>query len=259
MAALDRLGEREIRTTTAIAGRFHDQPVHTLERVLADRQPLARNQRDLRQLARRLSEEADRASSSPESLTLAVVRAEQQLRQLVSAIDREREILDVDNGRLNQQERALWNQILAIREYVTLAARIHDLLEARIEDLTETDPGRAEALRRDAVYLVQSRRRDLLLQLAVATQGYAALRRIEQGNLDLIWLIRTSTTTTVSALRTALLAAHAQSAGDPGANSWSDELQSIWRDVLTALDQLEARRHESLDKVKRRSDSRPIG
>jgi uncharacterized coiled-coil protein SlyX len=253
VGSIDRLGEREIRTTTAIAARFQDQPIHTLERILTDRQPLARNQHDLRQLVRRLSELAGGASLNTADLTGEIVRVEQQIRRLVAAIDHEREILDVDNGVLNQQERALWAEILAIREYVTLAARIDDLLEARIDGLAQDDPGHARILRDDVLYAVRSRRRDLLLQLAIASQGYAALRRIEQGNLDLIWLIRGATTTTVTALRTALLAARAAPARGTGMASRTAELTDAWREVIDALDRLDVRRRETLDAVHRGS------
>jgi len=119
-------------------------------------------------------------------------------------------VLDVDNGVLNQQERALWTRSVHPR-VAAIAARIDELLEDRITAIAVAQPAAATRLRNEVLYATRSRRRDLLLQLAVATQGYAALRRIEQSNLELVWLMRATTTTTVTAMRTAMLAAHAVS------------------------------------------------
>jgi len=54
---------------------------------------------------------------------------------------------------------------------------------------------------------VRQKRQDLLTQLAVVVQGYLALDLIRKINLELVKGVERATTTTVSALRTAIIAA----------------------------------------------------
>ena len=56
---------------------------------------------------------------------------------------------------------------------------------------------------------IRRRRQDILTHLAVAAQGYAALRTIERTNESLARAIDTAATTTLSAVRAAALAARA--------------------------------------------------
>jgi len=223
--------------------------VRTLEHELADRWPLAASQRELRRIAERLVRLAKDRSRSAEEVARATEDVEERIRELVGAIDAEREVLDVDNGVLNQQERALWTQIRAIRECAAIAARIDEALDDRIEAISVTAPAAATRLRNEVLYATRQRRRDLLLQLSVSTQGYAALRRIEQSNLELIWLMRATTTTTVTAMRTAMLAAHAASRRPSPAASDASQLLEAWRDVIATLDDVERRRKGTLDAV----------
>jgi uncharacterized protein YaaN involved in tellurite resistance len=251
LTSIEQLGEREVRTTTAIASRFGDQPIRTLEHELSDRWPLAASQRELRRLAERLLRFGEDRRRSAEEVGRATADLEERIGELVGAIDSEREIVDVDNGVLNQQERALWTQIHAIRECAAIAARIDEQLEDRIAAIVITEPAVATRLRNEVLYATRSRRRDLLLQLAVATQGYAALRRIEQSNLELIWLMRATTTTTVTAMRTAMLAQHAFAREAAPAAIDADQVLGAWREVIETLDDVERRRQGTLDAVHR--------
>jgi len=251
VAAIERLGDREIRATVAIAASFQDRPVRALAGELADSKAIARNSRELHRIAERLAPGGERDERRQADFARAVARGEDRIRGLIRDLDAAREVLDVDNGRINQQERALWTEIQSIREHVALAAAIDARLDALVADVEDGDPVRARALRDEVQYAVRRRRRDLLLQLAVATQGYAALRRIEQGNLELIWLIRAMATTTVSALRTAALAARLVAADSASATDGLAEVAMAWRDVLEAVDKVEERRAAVLEELTR--------
>ena len=85
-------------------------------------------------------------------------------------------------------------------------------LERRIDGLAGTDPDRGRFLRQDVLFPIRQRLQDILTQLAVATQGYAALRIVEQNNHEVIRAIATATTTTTAALRTAVMVSQAVAA-----------------------------------------------
>jgi uncharacterized protein YaaN involved in tellurite resistance len=61
----------------------------------------------------------------------------------------------------------------------------------------------------DVLFYVRQKRQDLLTQLAVNMQGYLAMDLIRKSNLELIKGVDRATTTTVSALRTAVIVAQA--------------------------------------------------
>jgi uncharacterized protein YaaN involved in tellurite resistance len=64
-------------------------------------------------------------------------------------------------------------------------------------------------LREDMLFYVRQKVQDLLVQLAVSVQGYLALDVIRKNNIELIKGVDRATTTTVSALRTAVVVAQA--------------------------------------------------
>ena len=59
------------------------------------------------------------------------------------------------------------------------------------------------------LFSVRQKHQDLLTQLAVSVQGYLALDLIRRNNVELIKGVQRATTTTVSALRTAVIVAQA--------------------------------------------------
>ena len=76
---------------------------------------------------------------------------------------------------------------------------------------------------------MRQKRQDLLTQLAVSVQGYLALDLIRRNNVELIKGVDRATTTTISALRTAVIVAQALSD------------QKLVLDQITALNRRPAR------------------
>ena len=90
-----------------------------------------------------------------------------------------------------------------------LAEHLDAALEAKIAEIEATDPDKAKALREDVLFYVRQKHQDLLTQLAVSVQGYLALDLVRKNNIELIKGVDRATTTTVSALRTAVIVAQA--------------------------------------------------
>ena len=96
-----------------------------------------------------------------------------------------------------------------LHQYIYVAESLDTRLSATIAELEPTDPERAKALRQDVLFYVRQKHQDLLTQLAVSIQGYLAIDIIIKNNLELIKGVDRATTTTVSALRTAVIVAQA--------------------------------------------------
>jgi uncharacterized protein YaaN involved in tellurite resistance len=96
-----------------------------------------------------------------------------------------------------------------LTQYVYVAEHLDSSLTARIAELEASDPERAKAIKDDVLFYVRQKRQDLLTQLAVSIQGYLAIDLIRKNNLELIKGVDRATTTTISALRTAIIVAQA--------------------------------------------------
>src|SRR6187399_3502871 len=96
-----------------------------------------------------------------------------------------------------------------LNQYVYVAERLDARLAAQVATLEATDPARAKALREDVLFYVRQKHQDLLTQLAVSIQNYLAIDIVIKNNLELIKGVDRAATTTVSALRTAVIVAQA--------------------------------------------------
>src|SRR5437879_12072342 len=88
-----------------------------------------------------------------------------------------------------------------------VARRLDDTVTGKLDSLEAADPEKARALKEDVLFYVRQKRQDLLTQLSVDVQAYLALDLIRRNNIELIKGVERATTTTVSALRTAVIAA----------------------------------------------------
>ena len=92
-----------------------------------------------------------------------------------------------------------------LRQYAFLAGRLDEELTARIagaEDVRAGAPAaeRVNSLRLDVLPIVRRRRREILTQLSIVMQGYAALRIVEDDNAEVIRAVASTISTTTAAL-----------------------------------------------------------
>jgi uncharacterized protein YaaN involved in tellurite resistance len=116
-----------------------------------------------------------------------------------------------DNADIEQEKSNLWSIMGRLRQYAYLAEQLDTGLTQKIAQIETTDPDRAKILKDDLLFPVRQKRQDLLTQLAVSVQGYLALDLIRRNNVELIKGVDRATTTTISALRTAVIVAQALS------------------------------------------------
>ncbi len=117
--------------------------------------------------------------------------------------------LQRDNAALNLEKQQLWSSMARLNQYVYIAERLDAQLSAQIAELDATDPDRAKAMREDVLFYVRQKHQDLLTQLAVSIQNYLAIDIVIKNNIELIKGVDRATTTTISALRTAVVVAQA--------------------------------------------------
>src|SRR4051795_10421167 len=135
--------------------------------------------------------------------------SQKQIDAIVRALYNGQDELRKDNAALNLEKQNLWDSMARLHQYIYIAEKLDAALSARIAGLDATDPQRAKALREDVLFYVRQKHQDLLTQLAVSIQGYLAIDIIIKNNIELIKGVDRATTTTVAALRTAVIVAQA--------------------------------------------------
>jgi uncharacterized protein YaaN involved in tellurite resistance len=96
-----------------------------------------------------------------------------------------------------------------LEQMILLSKTMDERLEDKANELDHSDPAKAKAIRESALFYVRQRTQDLLTQMAVTVQGYLALDLVKKNNVELVKGVDRASTTTVSALRTAVTVAQA--------------------------------------------------
>lgn len=128
---------------------------------------------------------------------------------IIEALYNGQDELRRDNAAIEQERAQLWETMQFLEQYVYIGKQIDSEIESRIMSIESGDPNRAKVLKEDILFYVRQKVQDLLTQLAVSIQGYLALDLIKKNNIELIKGVDRATTTTVSALRTAVIVAQA--------------------------------------------------
>jgi uncharacterized protein YaaN involved in tellurite resistance len=135
--------------------------------------------------------------------------AQSHLNAIIHALADGQDELRKDNQALNLEKQRLWDTMARLNQYVYVAERLDAKLSAKIAELDASNPEQAKSLRDDVLFYVRQKHQDLLTQLAVSIQGYLAMDIVRKNNIELIKGVDRATTTTVSALRTAVIVAQA--------------------------------------------------
>ena len=135
--------------------------------------------------------------------------AQSQLNAILHSLRNGQDELTRDNVALNLEKTNLWATMGRLNQYVYIAERLDTKLAAKIAELELSDPDGAKALRQDVLFYVRQKHQDLLTQLAVSIQNYLAIDITIKNNIELIKGVDRASTTTVSALRTAVIVAQA--------------------------------------------------
>jgi uncharacterized protein YaaN involved in tellurite resistance len=163
--------------------------------------------------------------------------AQKHLDAIIKALYDGQDELRKDNAALEQEKVHLWETMQRLAQYIYIAQHLDKQLEEKITALSATDPEKAKALRDDVLFYVRQKHQDLLTQMAVSIQGYLAIDLVRKNNIELIKGVDRATTTTIAALRTAVVVAQAL------AN------QKLVLDQITALNTTTSNMIESTSKL----------
>jgi uncharacterized protein YaaN involved in tellurite resistance len=220
---IQKLGDEDIKASAGVSNRMLDKPMAAMANGgLTQASVVSRSLLDLRNTVEELDPGRQGDLLSPRKL-LGIIPFGDRLRDyfdkysssqghidaIIKALFSGQDELVRDNAAIEQEKANLWATMGRLRQYIYLGQKLDAALVARIAEIEVSDPDRARVLREDMLFYVRQKVQDLLVQLAVSVQGYLALDVIRKNNVELIKGVDRATTTTVSALRTAVIVAQA--------------------------------------------------
>jgi uncharacterized protein YaaN involved in tellurite resistance len=215
---LTNMGRKQIAEAAGHSNRFLDRPVKAID---ADNGIGA----DLTQL-RRTVEDLDPGRqgnlSTPRKI-LGIIpfgnklgnyfqkyqSAQTHISKILSSLASGKDELLMDNAAIDTERAAMWKSMGQLEQMIHISKALDQKLEDKANELEATDPAKAKAIRETALFYTRQRTTDLLTQMAVTVQGYLALDLVKKNNVELIKGVDRASTTTVSALRTAVTVASA--------------------------------------------------
>jgi uncharacterized protein YaaN involved in tellurite resistance len=215
---LTSMGRKEIAEAAGHSNRFLDRPVKAID---ADTGIGA----DLTQL-RRTVEELDPGRqgnlSTPRKI-LGIIpwgnklgdyfqkyqSSQTHISKILNSLASGKDELLMDNAAIDVERANMWKTMGKLEQMIHISKVMDQKLEEKANELDATDPAKAKAIRETALFYTRQRTTDLLTQMAVTVQGYLALDLVKKNNVELVKGVDRASTTTVSALRTAVTVAQA--------------------------------------------------
>jgi uncharacterized protein YaaN involved in tellurite resistance len=212
---LTTMGRKEIADAAGASNRFLDRPVKAIDSDSGIGS-------DLTELRRTVEALDPKGASKPRKL-LGIIpfgksvdryfdkyrSSQTHISQILSSLANGKDELLMDNAAIDTERANLWKMMHKLEQMIHISKSLDGKLEDKANELDATDPAKAKAIRESALFYTRQRTTDLLTQMAVSVQGYLALDLVKKNNFELVKGVDRASTTTVSALRTAVTVAQA--------------------------------------------------
>ncbi|PSJ39592.1 toxic anion resistance protein [Allosphingosinicella deserti] len=215
---LTNMGRKQIADAAGASNRFLDRPVKAID---ADN-GIGANLSELRRTVEDLDPGKQGNLLAPKKLFGIIPfgskmrnyfdsykSAQSHISSVLSSLASGKDELLMDNAAIDTERASLWKTMGQLEQMIHISKLLDAKLEEKANELDATEPAKAKALRETALFYTRQRTTDLLTQMAVTVQGYLALDLVKKNNVELIKGVDRASTTTVSALRTAVTVAQA--------------------------------------------------
>jgi uncharacterized protein YaaN involved in tellurite resistance len=212
------MGRREIAEAAGQSNRFLDRPVRAMDKESGVGNDLA----ELRRTIEDLDPGRQGNLTAPKKLFGIIPfgnklrnyfdsykSAQSHISTILARLAGGKDELLKDNAAITVERQTLWAAMGRLEQMIHVSKALDAKLEAKAMELETSDPAKAKAIRETALFYVRQRTTDLLTQMAVTVQGYLALDLVKKNNVELVKGVDRASTTTVSALRTAVTVAQA--------------------------------------------------
>jgi uncharacterized protein YaaN involved in tellurite resistance len=223
ISGVHTLANEEIRAAANISNRLLQQPVRAMNSGLFDEgSTISKSLVDLRRKIEELDPTRKANLLQPKKLLGLIPwgssiqdyfrqyeSAQSHLDAIIKSLYNGQDELRKDNAAVEEEKVNAWRIMERLEQYVYVGKKIDAAISAKLGELETSDPEKARVVKEELLFYVRQKVQDLLTQLAVTVQGYLAMDMVRTNNLELIKGVDRATTTTVSALRTAVITAQA--------------------------------------------------
>jgi uncharacterized protein YaaN involved in tellurite resistance len=215
---LTAMGRKEISEAAGASNRFLDRPVKAIDSDTGIGADLTELRKTVEELdpKRHGNLSAGRKlfglipfGGSIKNYFRQYQSSQTHISQILSRLASGKDELLMDNAAIDTERAGLWKTMHKLEQMIHISKRLDQTLEDKAGELDATDPAKAKAIRESALFYTRQRTTDLLTQMAVTVQGYLALDLVKKNNVELVKGVDRASTTTVSALRTAVTVAQA--------------------------------------------------
>ncbi len=224
--ALERIhsmGQRDIEAAASMSNRMLERPVSAMTNGMFDEgSGLGMNLIALRRQVEELDPSRQGDLFAPRKLLGLIPfgnklhdyfqryqSAQSHLNGIIESLKRGKDELMRDNAAIEQEKATLWSLMERQEKYIHIARQLDARLEQKAAEFDLSDPEKGRVVREEMLFYARQKVTDLLTQMAVNVQGYLTLDMVRKNNLELGKGVDRATTTTVAALRTAVMAAQA--------------------------------------------------
>ncbi len=223
ISGVHTLANAEIRAAANISNRLLEQPVRAMKSGLFDEgSAISKSLLDLRVKIEELDPVKQGNLLEPRKLLGFIPwgtkvqdyfrqyqSAQTHLNAIIESLYHGQDELRKDNAAVEEEKANAWRIMERLEQYVYIGKKIDKAIETKLTEIEASDPEKARIVKEELLFYVRQKVQDLLTQLAVTIQGYLAMDMIRKNNLELIKGVDRATTTTISALRTAVIVAQA--------------------------------------------------
>ncbi|HZV19119.1 MAG TPA: toxic anion resistance protein [Sphingobium sp.] len=215
---ITNMGRKEIAEAAGHSNRFLDRPVRAMDSDASVGTDLA----ELRRVIEDLDPGKRGNLLAPKKLFGIIPfgnkmrsyfdsykSSQTHINSILGSLASGKDTLIKDNAAIDVERQNMWATMGRLEQMIHIAKTMDARLESKALELDATDPAKAKAIRESALFYVRQRTQDLLTQMAVTVQGYLALDLVKKNNVELVKGVDRASTTTVSALRTAVTVAQA--------------------------------------------------
>ena len=214
---LTTMGRKEIAEAAGHSNRFLDRPVKAINSdtgIGADLTELRRTVETLDPARGNLSRPRRLFGFIPfgnnlRGYFMKYQSAQTHISKILAALASGKDELLQDNAAIDTERAQMWKTMGKLEQMIHISKTLDAKLEEKANELDATEPAKAKAIRETALFYTRQRTTDLLTQMAVTVQGYLALDLVKKNNVELVKGVDRASTTTVSALRTAVTVASA--------------------------------------------------
>lgn len=225
-SALNKMGDKEVNQTSNMSSRMLDRPLRSMRsNDFGDGKSIAGQLKTLRSKITELDPSKRDAlfsrnkflgiklpfgiGNKVDSYFQEYKSSESQLQDIVKALYNGKDELLEDNAEIEVERENMQNMMARLEQYAYIMKKLDKKIEDKLPALEAEDRIKASDIKQEILFPVRQKRMDILQHMAVCMQGYMALGVVKKNNVELMRGVDRATTTTMAALRTAVIVSEA--------------------------------------------------